>query len=86
MHLNASRPRPDFARLIRLADEVIATVKIAVHDEDQRMLLVGEARDLVERIRATLVEIEEADPTWPGWAVVEPPLGTMAGRTQQGAQ
>jgi hypothetical protein len=80
MHLNASRPRPDFARLIDLADEAVATVRIGIHDQDQRMLLVGEARDLIDRIQATLVEIEEADPTWPGWAVVEPPLGRLRRR------
>jgi len=79
-------PRPDFDRLIRLADEVIAALNVGVHDEDQRILLVGEARDLVERIQATLVEIEQADPTLPGWAVVEPPLGRVPRRTQRGAE
>ncbi len=70
-------PRPDFAHLVVLADEVVATVGIGIHDPDQRALLIGEARDLIERIQATLVEIEETNPTWPGWAVVEPPKGTM---------
>lgn len=56
-------PRPDFARLIRLADEVVATVRVGIYDQDQRMLLVGEARDLMERIQATLEDIEQADPT-----------------------
>ncbi len=76
MHLDASRPRPDFARLIDLADEAVARVRIGIHDQDQRMLLVGEARDLIERIQATLEDI----PTWPRWAVVEPPLGRLRRR------
>jgi hypothetical protein len=76
-------PRPDFAHLLDLGDEVIAALQVGLHDSDQRMLLIGEARDLVERMQATLIEIEIADPTWPGWAVVEPPLGTMVKPTLQ---
>jgi hypothetical protein len=78
-------PRPDFARLLDLGDQVIATLEVAVHDEDQRMLLVGEARDLIDRIQDALVRIEQADPTWAGWAVVEPPKGTMAEREMRRA-
>lgn len=80
-----NRPRPDFAYLVQLADEVIATLGAAVQDADQRMLLIGEARDLVERIQTTLVKIERADPTWAGWAVARPPLGTITDRRWRGA-
>ena len=73
-------PRPDFARLVMLADEVVATLKVGIGDEDQRALLIGEARDLLERIQATLAEIEQADPAWPGWAAIEPPLGRVPPR------
>ncbi len=70
--------------LLGLADEVVATVTIGIYDRDQGVLLVGEARDLVERIQNTLVEIEMSDPTWPGCAAVEPPKGTMVGQLLQG--
>lgn len=73
-----TQPRPDFAHLLQLGDKVVATLKVGIGDEDQRALLIGEARDLMDRIQATLVEIEQANPTWPGWGSIEPPLGTMA--------
>ena len=72
--------RPAFAHLLQLADQVIASLKVGIGDDDQRALLVGEARDLIDRIQTTLVEIEEADPTWAGWGSIEPPLGRLRHR------
>ena len=81
--LEHQRPRPDFARLIRLGDEVIAALGVGIHDRDQRAVLVGEARNLIDRIQATLVVIEQADPTWAGWGAIEPPMGTMVERLRR---
>ena len=72
---NPTLPRPDADYLVQLADAVVATLGVAEHDEDQRALMVVEARELVERIEVALVAIEDADPTWPGWGGLTPPRG-----------
>lgn len=46
--------------LVQLADAVVKTLGVAEHDEDQRALMVVEARELVERIQVALVAIEVA--------------------------
>ena len=68
---------PDYDYLSQLADEVISAIAAAERDENQRALLVVEARELIERINEALIAVEDADATWPGWAAIDPPRGTL---------
>jgi len=74
---NLNLPRPDADYLAQLADAVIQTLAVAEHDDSQRALMVVEARELVERIEAALVAIEDAAPKWPGWGGLAPPRGPV---------
>jgi len=69
-------PFPHSARFDDLAQELLALLATAEHDEGERVLLVSYARELVEQLGEGLRRVEEADPKWWGWASLPPPPGS----------
>ena len=69
-------PHPNAARFDVLADEILAVLTTAEADPTERSLLVSYAQELAKDLGAGLRKIEEADPTWFGWASLPPPPGS----------
>lgn len=72
----SSLPFPNSYRFDTLADEILAVLATAEGDPKERSLLVAGAQELIDDLGAGLRQIEEADPTWFGWASLPPPPGS----------